>query len=78
MSILIETDGRSRVVLPGSRANQQYLVQEHEDGSLLLQPAIVKTAAQELYDMSPELQALLHRAAGSPTVTRPRRSRREA
>lgn len=76
ISTLIETDARSRVVLPGARANQRYLVQEHSDGSLLLQPAVVKTAAQEQYDSSPELQDLLARAVGSPTVSRPRRTRR--
>ncbi len=77
-STLIETDARSRVVLPGSRANRRYLVQEHADGSLLLQPAIVKTEAQERYDSDPELQALLARAVSSPTVSRPRRTRRPA
>jgi hypothetical protein len=76
MSLMIETDARSRVVLPGARANRRYLVTEHEDGSLLLQPAVVKTEAQELYDHSPELQALLERASKSASVRRPRRERR--
>ncbi len=74
--IVIETDGRSRVVLPGSRIHQRYLVQEHEDGSLLLQPARVVSEAQHEYDTNPELQALLSRAMKSPTVRRPRRARR--
>lgn len=72
MTILVETDDRSRVVLPG-HSNQRFLVQENPDGSLLLQPAIVKTAAQELYDTNPQLQELLAKAAASPTVKGPRR-----
>lgn len=76
MSIVIETDGRSRVVLPG-HSNQRFLMQENADGSLLLQPARVVSEAQAEYDSSPELQDLLARAMQSPTVRR-RRARRTA
>ena len=72
---LVEVDARNRLVLPGT-ANRRYLVQTHEDGSILLQPAVVKTAAQEFYDNSPELQELLARATAAPTVKRARRPRR--
>ena len=71
---LIETDTRSRVVIPG-RPNERFLVQENSDGSLLLQPVRVVSQAQAEYDDDPELRSLLARAAGSPTVHR-RRSRR--
>lgn len=71
---LIETDSRSRVVLPG-HPDEKFVVQENSDGSILLQPARVVTAAQVEYDETPALQELLARAAGSPTV---RRSRRRA
>lgn len=74
MSILIETDARSRVVLPG-HVNQRFLVQENEDGSILLQPASVVTDAQLEYDGDPELQALLARASQSSTVLRARQRR---
>jgi hypothetical protein len=74
MATLIETDGRSRVVLPG-HANEKFLMIEQSDGSLLLQPAVVVTAAQADYDSDPELRDLLDRAMASDTVTR-RRSRR--
>lgn len=67
MTIVIETDNRSRVVLPG-HANQRFVVQEHEDGSILLQPAVVVTEAQFEYDSNPELRELLARAAKSPTA----------
>lgn len=68
------TDGRSRVVLPGHR-NQRFLLQEDEDGSLLLQPARFITEAQADYDSDPYVQALLSRAAASKTVRRPRAPR---
>ncbi len=63
--MLVETDARSRVVIPG-HSNQRFLVQENSDGSVLLQAE---------YDNNPELRELLARAAASPTVTR-RRQRR--
>lgn len=72
---LIETDDRSRVVLPG-RPRQKFLVQENADGSILLLPAKVVTEAQLEYDESPALRELLARAAASPTV-RTRRRRAE-
>ena len=74
VSTLIETDGRSRAVIPGHR-NQRFLLQEDEDGSLLLQLASVVTDAQLEYDSDPELRALLARAAQSSTVHRSRQRR---
>ncbi|MFM7062787.1 MAG: hypothetical protein ACKO04_04735 [Actinomycetes bacterium] len=73
MSLIeVETDDRSRVVLPG-HPRQKFLVQENSDGSLLLVPARVVTEAQLEYDESPELRDLLDRAAESATVRRARR-----
>lgn len=69
---LIETDARSRVVLPG-HPNQKFVVQENSDGSILLLPARVVTEAQLEYDESPELRDLLARAALSKTVRKSRR-----
>lgn len=74
MMTLIETDSRSRVVLPG-HSNQKFLVQENPDGSLLLQPAKVVTETVAEYDADPELRALLARATQSPTVRRTRKRR---
>ena len=71
---LIETDDRARVVIPGRR-NERFLVHENEDGSLLLQPAIVVSAAQHEYDSDPELRELLSRATTSRTVRRSRNRR---
>jgi hypothetical protein len=74
--LVVETDSRSRVVLPG-RSNERFIVHENSDGSLLLQPARVITEAQAEYDSDPELRALLARASESRTVHR-RRARRPA
>lgn len=74
MTLLVETDARSRVVLPG-HPSERFLVHENEDGSLLLQPAVVLTAAQAEYDANPELRDLLERADRSPTVSRTRQRR---
>lgn len=73
---IIETDDRSRAVIPGHR-NQQFVMQENADGSVLLSPARVVTEAQAQYDADPELRELLARAAASPTVRR-RRERRSS
>lgn len=72
MDTLIETDDRSRVVLPGY-VNQKFLLHVNEDGSLLLQPAIVVTKAQREYDTDPELRALLTKAVDSKTITKTRK-----
>jgi hypothetical protein len=74
MTTMVETDDRSRVVLPG-HPNQRYVVRENADGSLLLQPARVVTEAQQEYDSDPELRELLSRATASPTVRRARQRR---
>ena len=76
MSIVVETDARSRVVLPGHR-NQRFVVEELADGSLLLQPARVITEAQAEYDGDERLQELLTRAMASATVRRTRSRRSE-
>ena len=76
VSTLIETDARSRAVIPG-HANERFLLHENEDGSILLQPARVVTEAQHEYDTDPELQELLARATASRTVRRVRRPRAE-
>jgi hypothetical protein len=73
---MVETDSRSRVVLPG-HSNQRFLVQENPDGSILLQPARLVTEAQLEYDTDPRLRDLLARAAASATVKREYRHRGE-
>ena len=74
MTIVVETDNRSRVVIPG-HSNERFVVQENADGSILLQPARVVTEAQLEYDSNPELRDLLARASAAPTVRRSRQRR---
>ena len=74
MAIVVETDNRSRVVIPG-HSNERFVVQENADGSILLQPARVVTEAQLEYDSNPELRDLLARASAAPTVRRSRQRR---
>lgn len=74
MTSLVQTDSRSRVVLPG-HAEQMFQMRENSDGSILLEPARVVTEAQAEYDESPELQELLSRAMTAPSVKRSRRRR---
>jgi hypothetical protein len=69
VSILVHTDSRSRVVLPGL-PNRTFLMTEQSDGSVILEPAVVVSAAQQEYDTSPELQDLLARATASPSARR--------
>lgn len=71
----IETDSRSRAVLSG-HPRQRYLMRENEDGSILLQPALIVTEAQLEYDTSPELRNLLARATTASTVRHARSRRR--
>ncbi|MBK5222706.1 MAG: hypothetical protein JJE52_07490 [Acidimicrobiia bacterium] len=68
---MVETDARSRVVLPG-HPKRKFLLQENADGSILLQPARVVSEAQHEHDESAELRELLGRAAAAPTVRRRR------
>lgn len=74
MDLLIETDARIRGVIPG-HPGERFLVRENGDGSLLLEPARVISAAQAEYDNVPELRDLLARASRSSTVRRARQCR---
>ncbi|TVR37027.1 MAG: hypothetical protein EA388_02425 [Nitriliruptor sp.] len=68
---LVQTDARSRAVLPG-HPDQKFILRENADGSILLEPARVVSEAQAEYDATPELQELLTRAMQSRTVSRRR------
>ncbi len=69
---LVETDSRSRMVLPGY-PGKRFLLRENSDGSILLIPARVVSEAQYEYDENSDLQELLSRAAASPSVRKNRR-----
>ena len=73
-SLIIETDSRSRVVIPG-HPSERFLLRENGDGSLLLEPVRVLSVAQAEYDSDPELRDLIARATAAPTVRRTRHRR---
>ena len=72
---VIETDARSRAVLPG-HSNKRFIMEELPGGLILLHPAVLMSEAQLEYVSSPELRDLLTRAAASKRVPRPRRQHR--
>lgn len=72
MTTLVETDSRSRMVLPG-HPHERFVVQENSDGSILLLPARVVTEAQLEYDENPALREMLARAAEAKTIRTNRR-----
>lgn len=72
--VIVDTDSRSRVVLPG-HPDERFVMREREDGSILLEPAYVASQAQHDYDVDPGLRELLRRATESKTVGRSYRRR---
>jgi hypothetical protein len=72
--IFIETDARSRTILPG-HASQRFEMRVNEDGSILLQPDRLETQDRSEFDSDPEIGNLLARASASPTVRRSRARR---
>lgn len=72
---LVTADSRSRIVLPGFHG-RRFLATQREDGSILLEPAVVLSEAQYEYDTNPELQRMLSEAAAGITVFREKRKRR--
>lgn len=74
---LIEVDARSRVTLPG-KANRRYLVREEDDGTVILEPAVVMSELEARYLANPELQARVAHGRAHPEQGRPRPERRTA
>ncbi|HUW77979.1 MAG TPA: hypothetical protein VMV52_04435 [Candidatus Nanopelagicaceae bacterium] len=70
--VTVETDERSRVVLPGHR-NSRFIMEELPGGAILLEPAVVMSTAQLEYLTTPALSQLLSTAAASKTVSGSRR-----
>jgi len=76
MPHVIETDSRSRLTLPGGRANRRYLVHEETDGTLILEPAVVISQREARFQANTELQARIAHAEAHPEARRPRPPRR--
>lgn len=64
---MVQVGNKGRMTLTGHE-DELFLRRDNPDGSILLEPAVVKSRAQEEYDTNPELRELLRRAAASPTV----------
>lgn len=76
MSHVLETDSRSRLTLPGGRANRRYLVHEESDGTLILEPAVVISEREARFQADAELQTRIAHAQVHPETRRPRPPRR--
>jgi hypothetical protein len=77
--VLIELDDRRRVSLGKLGHHSRYLARELDDGTLVLEPAVVMTQLQATLNGDPELIAKMEANAADPSQRRqPRRSRRKA
>ncbi len=74
---MIEFDARSRLTLPG-KAHNRYLVHEQEDGTVILEPAVVLSALEARYRDNAELQATVEAGRAHPELRSPRPERRTA
>jgi len=72
--ILVETDSRGGVILPG-HPSQRFVMRVNADGSILLEPADVATQAQSEFDTDAGHRDLLARTGASPTTRRSRQRR---
>ena len=72
MSTLIQVDGRKRISLGSLAHHAQYLATELSDGSVLLEPAVVLTAAEKAFLADETLSAALARVNAAPEKRRTR------
>lgn len=57
--VLVETDGRGRANLSKLSKNGKFLARQEEDGTIILEPARVVTAAQERLMRNPHALAAI-------------------
>jgi len=74
-SAVIELDDRRRASLGKFGRHDRYLVREQEDGTLILEPAIVLTEAEAAFLANPALVALIEEERAHPERLRPRTKR---
>ena len=72
---LVELDSRRRLSLGKLATSDRYLVREESGGVLVLEPAVVVTAAQARLDARPDLMAKLVDALDHPERAVPRKKR---
>jgi len=72
---LVEVDARRRVSLGKIATHDRYLVREEADGVLVLEPAVVVSAAQARLNARPDVAAAIADAMDHPERSVPRRAR---
>jgi hypothetical protein len=70
----VKTDDRGRASL--GRPDRQYLMHEQEDGTLVLEPAVVISELERRLLSNHELQAQIEHARAHPEERVPRKRRR--
>ncbi|APF34912.1 hypothetical protein [Microbacterium paludicola] len=78
MSTLIQVDARKRISLGSLAHHEQYIATEQADGSLLLEPAIVLTAAEHAFLEDKTLSAALAQVNANPEDRRQHQRSRPA
>jgi prophage tail gpP-like protein len=78
MSSLIELDERRRVSLGKIGRHSRYLVREEPDGTLIFEPAVVLTEAEQRYLSNPALAAQIEDNRAHPERRQPRPPRQRA
>ena len=71
MSTLIQVDARKRISLGSLAHHDQYIATESPDGSVLLEPAVVLTAAEHAFLADETLSAALSRVNAPRTKKDP-------
>ena len=72
---LLETDQRGRLTIPGA-IKQRFLARSENDGTIILEPAIVISEAEHKFLANSELQATIAYYEAHPEQMLPRRRRR--
>jgi hypothetical protein len=72
MSSLIELDERRRVSLGRIGRHSRYLVREEPDGTLIFEPAVVRTEAEQRYLSNQALAAQVEDSRAHPEQLQPR------
>jgi hypothetical protein len=72
---MVELDERRRVSLGKIGRHTRYLVHEQEDGTIVLEPAVVLTEAEARFMANPALRQQIEDNRAHPERRRPRRPR---
>lgn len=75
MHSLVPVGTKGRMTLTG-HADEMFIRRDNPDGSILLQPAVVKTKLQDAYDTDAAFRTAINTAMHSPLVERQRPRRR--